>query len=119
VEGVEVQFTLTAKKFNVNDPQDTLMLNTTDLHVIVSITDNQSCDLYQIQVIANNDAGDSSSVVKSTRFPALPSVQGLPVYSLTKMAGIVQLNVSFHVSYNYSWCGDAIVITFSRELPSV
>ena len=72
VEGVTVNFTLTA--INLND-STTQIISTQEQHHIFSVRDSTSCDTYSFQVTAMADSGDSDpSEVITRSIPSLPDI---------------------------------------------
>jgi hypothetical protein len=99
--GVTVKFTL--KATNLNDSTLMMVLSTQDHFFAITLPGNTSCDIYQFQVTARNDAGSSIPSDTITRsFPSLPDVTVIDNsldYSLTKLGDGVLLTTTFNVRF--------------------
>lgn len=102
IEGVAVEFTLTATNLNDSTAIPIIESGITVRHQILTIVDTGTlCDVYSFRVIARNAAGSSGpSDNVTSSFPSLPDIS--PVedslqHSLVEAASGVILNVKFNV----------------------
>ena len=98
IEGVAVDFTLTATIPNDSNADPIVVTGIKDLHQTLTVQDNTSCDVYSFRVTARNAAGSSSpSDSITSSFPILPAVEGSLEHSLRKADSGITLNVTVTV----------------------
>ena len=101
IEGVALEFTLTATKLNASDDSEALVVSgIQDQHYLFDAKDNTPCSEYHFKVEAKNNAGDGNSTTVVSFLPSLPDispVEGSLTFYLVKNASEVTMNVVFDV----------------------
>ena len=101
IEGVAVNFTVTATNLNDSSTGPMEVSGIQDQHYIFTLEDSTSCDVYSFQVTAVNGAetGTPSQIIIRS-LPSLPDispVQDSLRHSLVRTASGVTLSVTFNV----------------------